>query len=446
MPSTAPRQPKLRASCDRCGSAKLKCSREHPSCSRCAQLDVECVYGISRKSNRRPVRVESDQRSRQASSAGSTAVITNQQHAYRLPETPTASTNSDLDSLMGQSIMPDFNTADFANMYSTGAMPTLEDFSNMDIDDWNLVVAMNSDFETSPTAPVRETQDPLAQLQSSSATPSSHNTSTHDCHREACSIFGCLSFLELGNGTQNQAGIALASPTIQVPLDQVLGINRDACERLVRLLRCPCARSPHLALLYTSILSRVLIWYQQAVGCAPTTPLMPLSAGNISSAAPSTATTISSYSTNSAASTSTGYTSVGSESPMMSEASSSYKRTSSMPTLAQAVAPTQIALGTFQIDDQSVQAAMNVHLVSSEMKRVGAVIDAFATQCTSGTTSAEVGGFGGVDGLHKSLSQWLRAEHSRTAAVIRSKLSELNDSNDAFSGIPNHDRSGSMSY
>lgn len=51
----APRQPKLRSSCDRCGAAKLKCDRGRPQCGRYIPLGLDCVYGVSRKM-RKPAR------------------------------------------------------------------------------------------------------------------------------------------------------------------------------------------------------------------------------------------------------------------------------------------------------------------------------------------------------------------------------------------------------
>jgi hypothetical protein len=45
--------PKLRASCDACSSAKVRCTQTKPSCSRCSKHDVPCVYGISRRSGKR---------------------------------------------------------------------------------------------------------------------------------------------------------------------------------------------------------------------------------------------------------------------------------------------------------------------------------------------------------------------------------------------------------
>ena len=49
MPVQMLRQPKLRASCDECGSAKLKWDRSQPDYGRCLSLGLVCIYGVSKK-------------------------------------------------------------------------------------------------------------------------------------------------------------------------------------------------------------------------------------------------------------------------------------------------------------------------------------------------------------------------------------------------------------
>jgi hypothetical protein len=46
--------PKLRSSCDGCGTAKVRCNRGRPKCSRCETLSLTCVYGPSRKIGKPP--------------------------------------------------------------------------------------------------------------------------------------------------------------------------------------------------------------------------------------------------------------------------------------------------------------------------------------------------------------------------------------------------------
>ncbi|KAI4212281.1 MAG: hypothetical protein LQ351_004994 [Letrouitia transgressa] len=44
--------PQLRLSCDGCNTAKVKCTKARPKCSRCQNRDVDCVYSVSLRSAR----------------------------------------------------------------------------------------------------------------------------------------------------------------------------------------------------------------------------------------------------------------------------------------------------------------------------------------------------------------------------------------------------------
>ena len=50
----------LRLSCDACGAAKVKCSKDRPRCGRCDSMDLDCVYSTSLRYGR-PQRKRSDQ-------------------------------------------------------------------------------------------------------------------------------------------------------------------------------------------------------------------------------------------------------------------------------------------------------------------------------------------------------------------------------------------------
>ena len=45
---------RLRNSCDACNTAKVKCSKERPTCRRCERRDVNCVYSVSLRPSKRP--------------------------------------------------------------------------------------------------------------------------------------------------------------------------------------------------------------------------------------------------------------------------------------------------------------------------------------------------------------------------------------------------------
>jgi hypothetical protein len=50
-----PMSQKLRASCNACNQAKVKCTKTRPTCARCAKHgDIECVYSVSLRAGKRP--------------------------------------------------------------------------------------------------------------------------------------------------------------------------------------------------------------------------------------------------------------------------------------------------------------------------------------------------------------------------------------------------------
>lgn len=124
---------------------------------------------------------------------------------------------------------------------------------------------LSSNMETGPISTLGSPElegysTPAAQTEASQPAGSKG----HDCFREAYDILGSLSFYSLNNAhsmSQLSPGSAstTASTANQVSLDYVLRLNREASERLGRLLTYSCARSPHLVLLYASIISQVLI-------------------------------------------------------------------------------------------------------------------------------------------------------------------------------------------
>lgn len=51
--SMAPAGPKLRDSCNRCAASKLKCSKEKPTCARCAKRGMVCEYFATKRAGRK---------------------------------------------------------------------------------------------------------------------------------------------------------------------------------------------------------------------------------------------------------------------------------------------------------------------------------------------------------------------------------------------------------
>ncbi|KAL4917334.1 hypothetical protein BDW62DRAFT_85818 [Aspergillus aurantiobrunneus] len=52
--STVREDPPLRSSCSHCNQAKVRCSKDRPTCRRCATRNTPCVYGVSLRGIKRP--------------------------------------------------------------------------------------------------------------------------------------------------------------------------------------------------------------------------------------------------------------------------------------------------------------------------------------------------------------------------------------------------------
>lgn len=79
--ATKQRQPRLRASCDGCFLAKVKCSKARPICSRCLTCGIECRYSPSSRAGK-PKASESskEQPARQESTGNNTIPNSNPSH------------------------------------------------------------------------------------------------------------------------------------------------------------------------------------------------------------------------------------------------------------------------------------------------------------------------------------------------------------------------------
>ncbi len=298
---------------------------------------------------------------------------------------------------------------------------SISDFTSLDFDDYML----DTNFQTVPISALgtpefegystsaAETTASQTQIDENvifdSASMPSAGSWGHDCSREAYDILGSLSLLNPNMaycipGSASSSASTTASTTHRVPFDQILRLNRESRERLGRLLTCYCARWPHQALLYASIISLILTWYEEAAGCTQKVSWSPgATAADIVSRNKSPSGSQSPWSTTALCTVNTGSPST----PPHTGAT------------ALAVAPTHMAMGSFNIDDQQVQAALRIQLLLGESRRTGSLIDLYGS-------SSEIDEFtlSGVDSLYKNLSSWLKKENSRIAEVMRSRLKE----------------------
>ncbi|RSL55146.1 hypothetical protein CEP53_007220 [Fusarium sp. AF-6] len=342
-------QSKLRSSCDACGQAKIKCDRGRPSCSRCITQGLGCVYGVSRKAGKPPRR-----RLTSPPRVQSSPVV---------PEIPdmnlACSGQGDLDMMLG---------------LAEASVPIDDPFSTSHdvFQPWFSLGSLDSPATTTPpTAATRQC-----------------------CTQESKDI---MRRLYCANPS---APVSDGVPARTLDLGSVLTRNRDVVGRLGVLLECPCARLPHTAMLYASIVSRVLLWYKQAVSntsvagvpCPPTP--------SVQESAPS---------------------------PSSSQSPSRLDVGDTSGNVGLSVLPAPVTVGTFQSHDHGLQTALRNTLILSELKRVGSLIDTFLSLGTeahnpgeSCPAAEELGTNLADASLVASLGAWLQTEYGGIVTKARS--------------------------
>lgn len=361
--------PKFRSSCDDCGKAKVKCDRIRPECGRCATLNLTCAYGLSQKCGK-------PSRKRPGSSLKNLAQKRNC--------TPRVITSNDGPTVASQNVngpgelntsgyiennVPLSPATSYQNQTTSGLYPSLP------FEDWFQFDNFGGGFENLPSSALNP-----ASILGNNAT----NTESHNCPLESYEIFRDLicpaPYLHAPESN---------SATVSARLDEVLHFNRDAMKRLTRVLKCPCAKSGHRAMVHASIVSRILIWYQQAAGWTGSSSWGPPPASMVNSSLPPSDT-----------------------------------GESSVPSLVKAtgfsVDNVPIAIGTFNIEDENMEAVFRNQLVLCELGRTAELIDMFPSQDSGESLAASC-----VSGLYSSLAVWLRSEHLRTVEILKSRLGLL---------------------
>lgn len=445
---TPRRPPKLRSSCDACGAAKVRCDKTQPRCGRCVAGGLNCVYGLSRKFGKaprkkppvdtnvpgetipRPLAQNAQQQQQQHQQQSSLSCCPDYRHLSGAtrpvkyePQSAVSSNNYGLeDSLMAMTsyaghdmFLRSPDTMDsFGDHFSfpdTTHNPTLgsDPRQHGTVDPLELTFTSSSDFQSfaewihpddlmhTPESQTHDGADPASSMPmhhssasiSSLESHSTHGlpdtsllqTDSHSCHKLAYATLEGLSFRNdsLANGEH-----------LTQTMDKVLNRNKQAVNSMHQLLQCPCSKSPHLAMLYASITSKILMWYQLAAGC--TKP-----------------TTSWDY-----------FSSLGNQPTPPLSASSSPSMTFVTPTSPVAaqnnfvVTPMQFSVGAFSVDDESAQEALRKQLLLSELKKAGNLIDLLSIQGRDELASGE------VNDIYSALGTWLKCELNRTIASLKS--------------------------
>lgn len=315
-----PSTPKLRDSCHACSASKVKCSRQKPSCARCAKRGLPCEYLATRRAGRKH-----DSRSSR-SDTNTTIGNTTGNAIQGLPgasSTPTTTSSSGKGSLAPtsnhirpslsrqhsgyQDILPDFFSpgdptfsTDFNDFIGSPISFPGQDTSDPEGSVQHYVYSedMNTDLSDSQLAAaflgpgdafsmMDEAASELPAL-SGPSSPMHSQASTviasdaqmlHDIHSES-STNGCLIhalgllkqlFPNSSTGCarsktpEDPANTTRHLPTIQSAVLE----NAQTIDAISNMLQCPCSQDDYLLMVMSLIVFKVLGWYAAAARGTP---------------------------------------------------------------------------------------------------------------------------------------------------------------------------------
>ncbi|KAF1968339.1 Zn-II 2Cys6 regulatory protein [Bimuria novae-zelandiae CBS 107.79] len=314
---------KLRASCDACSRAKVKCDKVRPTCHRCGNMGICCNYSPSMRLGKpRKNRNPDGTIMRDVSPANSNGPLNLNQRPDMIPRTTSYTTESSpepTDPFFFGPATPEYHFQDayMPNAFDGSQSPFSEtsSFINGWSNDDHLMFTSPSDmftsmppFSTSPYAshvrsssvhsqpemfaPMEGINSPLssptffgmaephglpmfgndkmtvsppAMAQAPLPTPpGSATTSNHDCTQFA---FQTLNSLYSPPASQPTAEDFNGSSNGLPTLDTVISTNKSAVDKLFVLLGCPCSSNPHFSTTIAFTIVKILSWYQ-AISCA----------------------------------------------------------------------------------------------------------------------------------------------------------------------------------
>ncbi|OAK94565.1 hypothetical protein IQ06DRAFT_382208 [Phaeosphaeriaceae sp. SRC1lsM3a] len=286
---------KLRESCNHCALSKVKCSKEQPTCVRCSEKGLSCVYAPSLRTGKRRASPGEVNRKR--------LTIKN----IQLPDSPFMDFLTPSTFNFNSKTSPDLSTptpalkiVEVQSRVFPGGSGTVtpSDASLMDerslgTDDYLSAAYMDIgllDNDSSAFESHSEFEGVSSLLglfnQSSFTPPTCNNSNTNSTGHSSAGPGGDISTPPLEYHAQDcmswameiMKNLHMAPPTCtsltigcgaaqNIPqIDQVLALNKEAVDAITAILNCSCSLDHQLCLYLTLITSKVIAWYR-AVAC-----------------------------------------------------------------------------------------------------------------------------------------------------------------------------------
>ncbi|MCJ1370768.1 hypothetical protein MMC20_001981 [Loxospora ochrophaea] len=235
--------------------------------------------------------------------------------------------------------------------------------------------------------------------------PPNATCNSHQCGQLAASVLSTLR-LEDNFSCMNKHSYNKLNPPDTPPLtwDQALHVNQTAMSTMQHLLRCPCvATDPHLAFLYSSIISKMLFWYQVANRIVRTSKSSQALHSPPASSIPLSST-------------------VSSSGPTPASTSSQSYISSALPT------SNPIGIGAFNINAEDGTALVQ-HLLLCELRKTSKLVEVLL----AGQSDMEEEGLNGVTNEDRApkgvpfemLGSWLKEELRKTVREVKDSGTSL---------------------
>ena len=233
---------KLKDCCDVCSAFKLRCDKQRPTCTRCANLNRPCTYSLARRAGRpHAVRPESGQNQSQKRS-----------------KAPSRSRSNSLQQCFGTPDSPNPPNPNPSRVVDPRAIPGRTDS----------VIGFDNGCVPSPHTLSLRADNPSAGTSTLSSPWGFPEATKTDCTRVALSI---VEQLETSNGWSGTASTCGLTAT-------------EACQRLLTILVCPCSEQAEVALLVASACISLMEVIDGSIGTSSSQnlPSLPLGSQGLS--------------------------------------------------------------------------------------------------------------------------------------------------------------------
>ncbi|KAG9248817.1 hypothetical protein BJ878DRAFT_288653 [Calycina marina] len=248
--------PTLRASCDNCNGAKVKCTKQQPQCQRCKKNNIDCIYGISLRAGKRA--------SQQPQLPKKVETPPPLPTDWNMDLTATASYSS-LDMDVCPSIF-EYDMPFPLEGYQSNVFPKEDIYSGDDIflpmadltyPEHIHKASTATNTSTSHTSPAMS--DSLFLSLSTGMARPSHTQQTPNSLFTSCS--SCFRGTVLTLSTLQQL-----SDSTHISFDVALVHNKEAVALCLATLKCSCAADSTVVLLVASLLAKIIHIYERPCG------------------------------------------------------------------------------------------------------------------------------------------------------------------------------------